>query len=122
MTDVLTPTASAPAAPSVDEARAVAEAAREAEWTAPSFLRELFAGRLPIGLVHPFPAPDPAMVAKAAPFLQELERFLREEVDSDAIDRAGKVPADVVQSLREMGAFGIKIDEQYGGLGLSQLM
>ena len=62
------------------------------------------------------------MVAKAAPFLQELERFLREEVDSDAIDRAGKVPADVVQSLREMGAFGIKIDEQYGGLGLSQLM
>ena len=62
MTDVLTPTASAPAAPSVDEARAVAEAAREAEWTAPSFLRELFAGRLPIGLVHPFPAPDPARV------------------------------------------------------------
>jgi alkylation response protein AidB-like acyl-CoA dehydrogenase len=121
MTDVLTPP-SAPAAPSVDEARAVAEAAREAEWTAPSFLRELFAGRLPIDLVHPFPAPDPEQVAKAAPFLAELERFLREEVDSDAIDREGKVPPEVVQGLREMGAFGIKIDEQYGGLGLSQLM
>ncbi len=123
MTDVLaSPAPSSQPATSVDEARAVAESARETEWTAPSFLRELFAGRLPLALVHPFPAPDPEQVAKAAPFLAELERFLREEVDSDAIDREGMIPERVIQGLREMGAFGIKIDERYGGLGLSQLM
>lgn len=111
-----------PAAPSVDEARAVAEAARETEWTAPSFVRELFAGSLPLHLIHPFPAPSAAEVAKAQPFLDKLAAFMREEVDSDAIDREGKIPAHVVQGLRDIGAFGIKIDEQYGGLGLSQLM
>ncbi len=114
--------APATAAPSVDEARAVAEAARETDWTAPSFVRELFAGRLPLHLVHPFPAPSAEEVAKAAPFLARLEAFMRERVDSDAIDRNGKVPDEVIEGLREIGAFGIKIDEQYGGLGLSQLM
>lgn len=45
---------------------------------------------------------------------------MRDRVDSDRIDREGKVPAEVIQGLRELGAFGIKIPEEYGGLGLSQ--
>ena len=52
--------------------------------------------------------------------MERLERFLRERVDSDRIDREGKIPADVIQGLREIGAFGIKIPTEYGGLGLSQ--
>ena len=107
---------------SADEARAVAEAARETEWTSPSFVRELFGGKLDLGLIHPFPEPDPADVAKAAPFLAALEKFLVERVDPDRIDRERRIPDDVVQGLREIGAFGIKIPETYGGLGLSQLM
>ncbi len=106
---------------SADEARAVAEAARETEWTSLSFVRELFEGRLRMGLIHPFPAVDPADAAKAKPFLEALERFMYDEVDSDAIDRAGDVPPGVIEGLQQLGAFGIKIDEQYGGLGLSQL-
>jgi len=43
-------------------------------------------------------------------------------VDGDLIDREGQVPPQVVRGLQEMGAFGIKIAEEYGGLGLSQLM
>src|SRR5579862_8993268 len=107
---------------SADEARAVAEAARETEWTSPSFVRELFAGRLRLELIHPFPEPDPADVAKAAPFLAALEQFLVEHVDADRIDREAEIPAEVVDGLRALGAFGIKIPEEYGGLGLSQLM
>ena len=38
---------------SADEAREVAEAAREQEWAAPSFVRDLFLGRLRLDLVHP---------------------------------------------------------------------
>ncbi|HEX6433169.1 MAG TPA: acyl-CoA dehydrogenase family protein, partial [Gemmatimonadales bacterium] len=69
---------------------------------------------------HPFPQPDPADLARARPFMEKLERFMRERVDSDKIDREGKIPAEVIQGLRDIGAFGIKIPEEYGGLGLSQ--
>jgi alkylation response protein AidB-like acyl-CoA dehydrogenase len=126
MTDVVAPTKSPPGleAPlaTEEEAREVAEAAREKEWQAPSFVRQLFEGSFLLQLVHPFPEIDPEEEARARPFLDRLERFMREEVDSDRIDREGKIPPEVVRGLQEMGAFGIKIPEEFGGLGLSQTM
>ena len=104
-----------------EEARDVAEAAREQEWAAPSFVRELFLGTLRMDLIHPYPEQDPAEIARAKPFLDSLERFLREKVDSDRIDREGEIPEEVIDGLRQLGAFGIKIPREYGGLGLSQL-
>src|ERR1051325_2152573 len=106
---------------SAEEAREVAEAAREEQWASPSFVRDLFLGRLRMDLIHPYPEQDPEEVTRAKPFLDKLERFLREKVDSDRIDREGEIPDDVIQGLRELGAFGIKIPREYGGLGLSQL-
>ena len=105
---------------SEQEARDVAEAARETEWTHPSFVKELFLGRFRLDLIHPYPEPDPAEMAKAQPFLDTLRAFL-ERVDSDEIDRTGEIPEAIVQELRDMGAFGIKIPTEYGGLGLSQM-
>jgi len=105
---------------SADEARDVAEAAREQDWTSPSFVRELFLGNFRLDLVHPYPTAAPDDVARARPFLQKLEQLLK-TVDSDKIDREGEIPEDVIQRLREIGAFGIKIPREYGGLGLSQL-
>src|SRR5213593_1043179 len=105
---------------SAAEARDVAEAAREAEWAAPSFVRDLFLGSLRLDLIHPYPEQDPAEVARAKPFLDQLERLLR-TVDADRIDREGEIPKDVIDALRVMGAFGIKIPREYSGLGLSQL-
>ena len=101
------------------EARDVAEAARESEWSGPSFVRELFLGRFRLDLVYPHPVKvDAAEAARAAPFMVKLRAFL-ERVDSDMIDRTGAIPESYVQELREMGAFGIKIPVEYGGLGLS---
>jgi len=40
------------------DSRRVAEDARETEWTAPSFLKEIFLGNLRLDLVHPFPEAD----------------------------------------------------------------
>ena len=101
------------------EARDVAEAARESEWSGPSFVRELFLGRFRLDLIHPHPVKsDPAEQARAAPFFAKLRAFL-ERVDSDMIDRTGEIPESYVQELRDMGAFGIKIPTEYGGLGLS---
>src|SRR6202165_1725874 len=44
-----------------------------------------------------------------------------ERVDSEEIERTGEIPESVLQELRDMGAFGIKIGKEYGGLGLSQM-
>ncbi len=106
---------------SAAEAREVAEAAREQQWAAPSFVRDLFLGRLRMALIDPYPERDPDEVTRAQPFLDKLERFLRDNVDSDRIDREGEIPDAVIEGLRELGAFGIKIPREYGGLGLSQL-
>jgi hypothetical protein len=102
------------------EARDVAEAARESDWTEPSFLRELFLGRLRLDLIHPFPPENDAEKENARPFMEKLRAVLN-AVDSDAIDRDGHIPEEVVQRLRDIGAFGIKIPREYGGLGLSQV-
>jgi alkylation response protein AidB-like acyl-CoA dehydrogenase len=100
------------------EARDVAEAARESEWSGPSFVREMFLGRFRLDLIHPHPPDDPEEAKRAQPFMDALREFLG-RVDSDMIDRTGEIPEEYVQELREMGAFGIKIPKEYGGLGLS---
>ena len=104
---------------SADEARRVAEEARESEWKAPSFLKQIFLGNLRLDLVHPFP-PAPPERPEFRAFLDRLERFLMEEVDPDAIDREGKIPPSVVKGLAQIGAFGMKIPTEYGGLGFTQ--
>ncbi|HXQ28801.1 MAG TPA: acyl-CoA dehydrogenase family protein [Gemmatimonadales bacterium] len=103
------------------EAREVAEAAREESWVSPSFVRELFLGRLRLDLIHPYPQWDAEEEARARPFLGALARLLHDQVDSDRIDREGEIPDAVINGLRALGAFGIKIPREYGGLGLSQL-
>jgi alkylation response protein AidB-like acyl-CoA dehydrogenase len=115
---------SAPAATrkvSEREAREVAEAAREQDWRRPSFAKELFLGRFRLDLIHPHPMPAPEAVEKGEAFLRRLGDFLRAEVDGAAIDREARIPDEVVRGLKEIGAFGMKIDETYGGLGLTQV-
>jgi len=101
------------------EARQVAESARETEWSRPSFVRELFLGRLRLDLIDPMPRPDAEEQARAAEFHAKLTAFAA-TVDGDAIERTGRVPQEVIDGLRRIGAFGIKIPREYGGLGLSQ--
>ena len=107
-------------APEVSERESlkVAEASRQAEWTQPSFMRELFLGNFRLDLVHPYPLPGPDRPEFAA-FYDEMKRFLREDVDSAEIDATGEYPDHVIETLRRMGAFGMKIPKDYGGLGFT---
>ncbi|NIM51213.1 MAG: acyl-CoA dehydrogenase [Gemmatimonadales bacterium] len=102
------------------EARKVAEAAREKEWKAPSFLKELFNGRVQLALIHPFPEVPQEELERATPWLEKLDKFLKENVDAEAIDRDYKIPEKIVKGLAELGCMGIKIPQEYGGLGFSQ--
>src|SRR3954471_6591206 len=103
------------------EARQVAEAAREAEWKLPSFGKELFLGNFRLDLIHPQPKLSTEAVEKGERFLAELRTFLENKVDPLQIERDARIPEDVVEGLKEMGALGMKIPAEYGGLGLSQV-
>jgi alkylation response protein AidB-like acyl-CoA dehydrogenase len=103
------------------EARQVAEAAREQEWTLPSFGKELFLGNFRLDLIHPQPRLDAAATEKGERFLATLRDFLVNEVDPLRIEREAKIPDEVVEGLKRIGALGMKVSEEYGGLGLSQV-
>jgi alkylation response protein AidB-like acyl-CoA dehydrogenase len=103
------------------QARKVAEAARESEWKLPSFGKELFLGNLRVDLIYPQPVMSKDAVANGEAFLAELRAFLENKVDPLAIERDAKIPDDVIDGLKEMGALGMKIPKEYGGLGLSQV-
>jgi alkylation response protein AidB-like acyl-CoA dehydrogenase len=101
------------------EAMEVAEASRETEWEKPSFVGDLFLGKLNLDLIHPFPEQDPADKAEGDVFLAKLERFLAENVDAEEIDRKGEYDYELFKGLNEIGAWGMKIPKEYGGLGFS---
>jgi alkylation response protein AidB-like acyl-CoA dehydrogenase len=104
------------------DAREVTEAAREKEWVKPSFVRELFLGDVRLDLIHPIPEPEPGARERGEKFMAEMKDFLEREVDGIQIEKEGKVPEHVMQGLRDLKAFAMKIPQEYGGLELSQVM
>jgi alkylation response protein AidB-like acyl-CoA dehydrogenase len=101
------------------EAMEVAEASRETEWEKPSFAADLFLGNLNLDLIHPFPEQPEADKAEADEFLKKMGRFLAENVDADEIDRKGEYDYGLFEGFKRMGAWGMKIPKEYGGLGFS---
>ena len=81
------------------EALEIAEDARQTQWQHPSFVADLFMGRVRDSLIFPFPE-QPADDRKIGDaFLGKLERFLIERIDPDEIDRTGEIPTDVIKGL-----------------------
>ncbi len=103
------------------QAREVAEEARERDWERPSFGKGLFMGDFDLGLIHPQPKLEPEAVERGERFLGELRTFLKESVDPAEIEREAKIPDEVIEGLKELGALGMKVPAEYDGLGLSQV-
>jgi alkylation response protein AidB-like acyl-CoA dehydrogenase len=97
-----------------------AEEARESLDESASFAGSLFFGRTRWGIVHPLPPADPAEERRGGEFLRSLGDVLRREVDAEEVDRTGEIPDAAIEALRGIGAFGIKIPKEYGGLGFGQ--
>lgn len=103
----------------IDEkvARRVAEAAREKQWNRPSFAKGIYMGSFEWGLIHPHPRPDPVSAERGVAFMARLRDALK-EIDASVIERDARIPDHVIRILRDIGAFGMKIPVEYGGLGL----
>ena len=99
----------------------VAEEAREKEWVYPSFVAELFQGRLRWDLIIPFPEQNEEDRKIGDEYIARLETFLKKNIDPEEIDRTGEIPAEAIKGLAELGCFALKIPKEYGGMGFSQV-
>nr|XP_021550699.1 acyl-CoA dehydrogenase family member 9, mitochondrial isoform X3 [Neomonachus schauinslandi] len=72
--------------------------------------------------VFPFPEVSQDELNEINQFVGPVEKFFTEEVDSERIDREGKIPKETLEKLKSLGLFGLQVPEEYGGLGLSNTM
>src|SRR5437660_1353138 len=93
------------------------EEARE-RLTGSSFMAGVFSGRPDFALLLPPPEPPDERAAGEA-FCRKIEAFLKSHVDPEEIERTAKIPEAALKGLFELGAFGMKIPKEYGGLGFS---
>ncbi|MGB9374821.1 MAG: acyl-CoA dehydrogenase family protein [Jiangellales bacterium] len=108
----------------IKKAQAMAESLGQAtEIVLPSFGKELFLGHFRLDLIAPFPEEEPAVAAETAAYLEKIRQVCETEWREvgPEIERTGVVPEYVVKGLADLGAFGMKIPKDYGGLGLSQV-
>lgn len=102
-----------------EKAMELAEDSRQTEWDAPSFTAELFRGKFRWDLVHPYPLQDAEDKRIGDEYMEKLRGVLEAHVDPVEIERTGQMPKSSLNAVAEAGAFGMKIDKKYGGLGLS---
>jgi len=95
------------------------EEARE-RFTGQSFMAGLFAGKPDFSLLL-MPEESPEDKAAWEEFRPRLETFLTTQVDPDEIERTAKIQDSILKGLFALGAFGMKIPRQYGGLGFSYM-
>jgi alkylation response protein AidB-like acyl-CoA dehydrogenase len=103
------------------EARRVAEAARQTEWARPSFAKELYLGHFRLDLIHPHRWLSDAEQTSTDAFLGELHALCATELDGSVIERESLIPDEYLKALARLGVFGMKIPQEYGGLGLGQV-
>ncbi|CAK7292426.1 complex I assembly factor ACAD9, mitochondrial isoform X1 [Vulpes vulpes] len=87
-----------------------------------AFAKQLFLGKIEKKEVFPFPEVSQDELNEINQFVGPLEKFFTEEVDSERIDREGKIPNETLEKLKNLGLFGMQVPEEYGGLGLSNTM
>src|SRR5438105_10931549 len=91
----------------------LAESSRDPLDERGSFASNLFIGRYDFNRIYPWPEQSAEDRAAGQEFLASLEKYLRENIDADEIDRTGEIPQKNIDDLFAMGAFGVKITTQY---------
>lgn len=100
------------------DARALAEASRELDWDRPSFAKGLYLGNFDLSLIHPWPKAKADDVERGEAFMEHLTAYAR-TMSGRVIEREARIPDEYLQGLAGLGVFGMKIPQEYGGLGLS---
>jgi alkylation response protein AidB-like acyl-CoA dehydrogenase len=83
-----------------------------------SFGKALFFGEILEDQLFPYPEMAREQVELVAPICETIDRYMA-GIDGRKLDQQGELPKELLQSLREMGLFGLIVPEEHGGLGLS---
>jgi acyl-CoA dehydrogenase family member 9 len=83
-----------------------------------SFMRSLCMGQIEEGIIFPFPKLAKEQQETLREVCNSLQDFLAsKEEDFRKWDRAGELPAEFIDQLKEFGLFGLIVPEEHGGLG-----
>ncbi len=82
-----------------------------------SFGKSLFLGEILEDQIFPYPQVDPDSQETVGAMIEAIDRYMA-SVDSAKLDRAGEFPEGMLDSLKELGLFGLLVPEEQGGLGL----
>lgn len=87
------------------------------ESTTTAFVKNLFLGNITSECVVPYPFKP--FDKDFLDMIDAVGQFMK-ELDPRKTDKEHTIAPDVMQGLKEMGLFGMIIDEKYGGLGFNQ--
>src|SRR5438105_6915371 len=83
-----------------------------------SFGKSLFFGEILEDQIFPYPEMPRDQAELVAPICDAIDEYMA-SIETRKLDREGEFPAELLQSLKEMGLFGLIVPEEHGGLGLS---
>ncbi len=98
----------------------VAEAARDGA-EGESFAGRLFMGRYAPGMIAPFPVQREEDRRIGDDMVRSVTELLARDLDPDEVDETRTIPDEVVEGLKTLGVFRMKVPTEYGGLGFSQV-
>lgn len=101
------------------QALEVTEGAR-GEYELPSFGAQLFVGNFDPRLLYPFPEQSVEDRKIGDAVIDPFMAFLEANLDPEEVDVTHEIPEKVINEMKKMGIFALKIPKEYGGLGLSQ--
>src|ERR1700738_3927706 len=84
-----------------------------------SFGKSLFFGDILEDQLFPYPEMPRDQAELVQPICETIDKYMA-EIDTRKLDRVGEFPPELLQSLKEMGLFGMIVPEEHRGLGLSQ--
>jgi alkylation response protein AidB-like acyl-CoA dehydrogenase len=83
-----------------------------------SFGKSLFFGEILEDQIFPYPEMPRDQAELVVPIVETIDKYMA-SIDHRKLDRQGEMGPELLQSLREMGMFGVIVPEEHGGLGLS---
>lgn len=104
--------------PSLKDVQRLVERARESLDRPSIFLGFLTGVRGSLKAFNQIPFQDP--IDQAGDFLSDVRDFADNQLDGDLVDREEHIPGSYLNRLRDLGCFGVKISQEYGGLGRGQ--
>ncbi len=87
--------------------------------TVKPLVQSMFLGQLDTAALTPYPFLDADQGELLAMMRDAFGRFAKDHIDAEAIDKAHALSSEVLDGLSELGIFGMRIPEEFGGLDLN---